>query len=91
MEAMLTVALCALLLAFSIARTVGRRIIRGTWSWLPIGAVAVSPAMAIYVCMQFSSQMVAWGLLLLTPAAIAWALGWIVGFAHGKRHLTDSS
>lgn len=43
------------------------------------GALAILPAVQISLGMQFSSQMVAWGLSLLTPAATTWALGWIVG------------
>jgi high-affinity Fe2+/Pb2+ permease len=91
MTSMLTIAFVALLLAFVVARVVQKSAGRRPWFWPATGACAVAPVVLIYVSMQFSSQMVAWALLLLTPAAVAWATGWFVGSVLRTRSSANGS
>lgn len=91
MGLILILAVIAFLLAFAIARVVQKSAGRHGRFWRVVGFIAVLPALLIYVGMQFSSQMVAWGLLMLMPAAGAWAVGWIIGSALQKRPLTNGT
>ena len=91
MGTMLIIAFIALLLALGMAHVIQKSASQHAWFWRVSGFVAVLPALLIYVGMQLSSQMVAWGLLLLMPAAGAWAMGWFLGSAFGKRPSTNGS
>ncbi|MBB4097442.1 hypothetical protein [Sphingomonas kyeonggiensis] len=91
MTLMLAIAIGAFLLAFFAARIVAKSVKKRFWSWLAVGSVAVLPTVALYAGIRHSSQMVGWGLLLLVPASIAWALGWIVCFAYTKCQLVNGS
>ena len=80
MALVLTTALLALFLAFSLARLIKNGVRRRPLSQVTTVIVAALPSVLILVGMQFSSQMVGWGLLLLLPATIAWGVGWAVGY-----------
>jgi hypothetical protein len=84
MASMLSAVLISFLLAMGVGRFVARVAQRsGIW---PIATfVAVLPSVIIAVGMQFATQMIAWGLLILIPTAAAWLIGCLAGLALSTR------